>query len=239
MKTIKPILAVLLCAFNPTFLLGQTPDRPTISNTVFTLPDGETVTYGLAVPTGDGPHPMILALHPGGARTAYYGSSFMRGIVLPALHNWNAVIVAPDAPTRSWATEVSEQRVSALIENVMHRFPIDRRRILVTGFSLGGRGTWFFASQRPDLFTGAIPIAGATGDDLPENLSRIPIHIIHSQDDEVVPYGPTAETIRTLKSRGYNIVSTELDGIGHFTMSAYIDPLRRAGEWMMKQWKRD
>ena len=60
------------------------------------------------------------------------------------LRNWAAVIVAPDAPTRSWASDVSEQAVVALIEDVMARHSIDRNPCSgdrISAWVAGG--TWF------------------------------------------------------------------------------------------------
>lgn len=216
-----------------------------VSHEVFAMPGGGEMTYGISVPDdaqdADGEHrlPLILALHPGGARTAYYGSSFMSGIVQPALSDWNAIIIAPDAPTRSWATDVSESAVLALIEQVADQYAVDRRRVLVTGFSLGGRGTWFFATRHADLFTGAIPIAGSPAQDSLADLGSMPVHIVHSRDDEVVPFGPAAKAAAKLKEDGHPVSLTELSGVGHFNMGAYIEPLRQAGDWMVEQWGGD
>ena len=226
---------------------GQSPSTPRIANEVFSVPEGGEMTYGISVPadardTGDdsrrsGPVPLILALHPGGARTAYHGSSFMRGIVEPALRDWNAIIIAPDAPTRSWATDVSERAVLALVEEVAARYDIDRDRVLVTGFSLGGAGTWFFATRHADLFTGAIPMAGAIREVSLDGLGSMPVHIVHSRDDEQVPYGPAAEAAAQLEARGHPVKLTALSGVGHYSMGAYIGPLRQAGDWMREQWE--
>ena len=226
---------------------AQSPSSSRITNDVFALPEGGEMTYGISVPpdardlredSSDGdPVPLILALHPGGARTAYYGSSFMRGIVEPALRDWNAIIIAPDAPTRSWATDVSEEAVLALVEQVAARYAVDRDRVLVTGFSLGGAGTWFFATRHADVFTGAIPMAGAIREISLDGLGSTPVHIVHSRDDEVVPYGPAAEAAAQLEARGHSVKVTELSGVGHYSMGAYVGALRQAGDWMREQWE--
>lgn len=226
---------------------GQSSSVARITNAVLSLPDGGEMTYGISVPdnardagkdssSGDSV-PLILALHPGGARTAYYGSSFMRSIVEPALRDWNAIIIAPDAPTRSWATDVSEGAVLALVEQVAARYAVDRDRVLVTGFSLGGAGTWFFATRHADLFTGAIPMAGAIREGSLDGLGSMPVHIVHSRDDEVVPYGPAAEAAADLEARGHPVNLIELSGVGHYSMGAYVGALRQAGDWMREQWE--
>ena len=236
-----------LIALAAAFLVGLVPgmvgpvdaqSAPRAARAVFTMEDGVTMTYGLSVPRGDPPYPLILALHPGGERIAYYGTSFMQSIVQPAFRNWNAIIVAPDVPTRRWTSDVADRAVIALLEDVSARHAIDRTRVLVTGFSLGGHGTWFFATRHSDLFTGAIPMAGSPGDSALDGLGTMPVHIIHGGNDDVVPYGPTAEAVQQLRDRGHPVEFTLLERVGHFTMGAYVEPLRSAGEWMVEQWER-
>ena len=211
---------------------------PRAARAVFTT-DVVRMTYGLSVPSGDAPYPLILALHPGGGRTAYYGTMFMQSIVEPAFRDWNPIIVAPDVPTQAWTSDVADRAVMALLEDVSARYDIDRTRVLVTGFSLGGHGTWFFATRHPDLFTGAIPMAGSPGNSTLDSLGTMPVHIIHGRDDEVVPFGPAREAAGSLADRDHPVELTAIDGVGHFTMGAYVEHLRSAAEWMVEQWERN
>src|SRR5262245_51653319 len=131
-----------------TSLAAQVPDRGT-HQLQFQTADGP-ILYGISIPRGyepGTPRPLILALHPGGERTPGYGSAYMRQIVAPALNGLEAVVLAPDCPARAWSDPVAERGVMALIQNTLDNYSIDRRRILVVGFSMGGRGTWFFASR--------------------------------------------------------------------------------------------
>ena len=161
----------------------------------------------------------------------------MRQVVHPALGSWEAIIVAPDCPTRAWTSEIAERAVRALLDAVLEDYAIDRDRVLVTGFSLGGRGTWFMATRHPDLFSGAIPIAGSPGDDRLDVLGSMPVHIIHGRDDDVVPIAPARAAAKTLEERRHPVKFTELEGIGHFAMGGYIDALTQAGEWMKARWE--
>jgi predicted peptidase len=219
--------------------LAQTSAPPAVVETALALADGTTLRYGISVPAGaDGePRPLVLVLHPGG-RAEYYGSSFMQSIVEPALRSWGAVMVAPDVPDRSWATARSERAVVALLEDVMARHRIDPARILVTGFSMGGGGTWYLAARQPELFTGAIVMAGsARSADLAA--VRMPIYLIHSPDDEVVPFAGAEEAYRTLSARGHPVELRVLPGYGHYMMGAYVPALRLAGSWMLQRWSED
>ena len=162
----------------------------------FRAPDGTKLLYGRTIPDDYDPRrprPLVVALHPGGARTPFYGDQFMRQVALPGLADLDPIMVAPDCPTPAWSDPVADQAVMALIDNVMAEYAIDRRRVLVTGFSLGGSGTWFMSSHHADRFTAAVVLAGRTEESL-ERLAKIPTYIIHSRDDEVVPFAPAERT---------------------------------------------
>src|SRR5262245_36628308 len=125
-----------------TSLAAQVPVRGT-HQLQFQTADGP-VLYGISIPRDyepGKPRPLILALHPGGERMPYYGSAYMRQIIAPALSGLDAVIIAPDCPTRAWSDPVADRSVMALVQNTLDNYAIDRRRILVVGFSMGGRGT--------------------------------------------------------------------------------------------------
>ena len=65
----------------------------------------------------------------------------------------------------------------------------------------------------------------------------MPVHLIHSPGDDVVPYEPAEETALFLEERGHRVPMTRVPGAGHFSMGGYIAPLRAAGEWMTEQWQ--
>jgi predicted peptidase len=200
-----------------------------------------TITYGISVPPGVKPgeaRPLILALHPGGDRTAFYGSTFARQIVIPALVDLGAIVVAPDCPTRSWSDAPADAAVMALIDHVRKEHAIDARRVLVTGFSLGGRGTWSMVSRHADLFTAAIPMAASVGNEPVDRLGTIPTYIIHSRDDQVVPFEQAERNFRQLEGLGRAVRFEALEGVGHFQMGGYIEALRRAGGWVAERWNR-
>ena len=102
----------------------------------------------------------------------------------------------------------------------------------------GRSGTWFMSSRHPDLFTGAIAMAASTGDLPQDGLAKIPTYVIHSRDDQVVPFGPAERNAKQLEELGRPITFEELHGPGHFDMGSYIEPLQRAGRWIATRWAR-
>jgi predicted peptidase len=224
-------------------LIGLLTSRPCAAQSTkrltFPLADGSQMRYALTVPSDYSAGravPLILALHPGGERPPYYGEMFLRQVAAPALTDLHAIIVAPDCPTRTWAEEGSDRAVMALLAQVMQEYSIDRRRVLVTGFSMGGGGTWYMASRHADVFTAAIPMAGPLREIAVEQLGTIPTFVIHSRDDQVVPFGPSEAAVRTLQGMGRPVAFEALSGIGHYQMGGYISTLRQAGQWVMDRW---
>ena len=222
-------------------LTAQLPATSGLYFTTFAVPNLGDMRYAISLPDGYNPReprPLVLALHPGGQRVEYYGAAFVEQIVGPALNDLDAIIVAPDCPTDAWTDPVAERAVLALVRAVMREFNIDDERVLVTGFSLGGRGTWHLAARQPRLFTAAIPIAGSTGDVPTERLAQIPTYVIHGREDEVVSFESTRRVAEELEELERAVEFKALDGVSHFQMNAYIEPLREAGRWVERQWAR-
>jgi predicted peptidase len=219
-------------------LLAQ-PAAPRFEQRVFKTADGQTMRYGLSVP-GDynaaRPRPLVLALHPGGSGP-YYGDGFLRSIFLPGLQDMAPIMVAPDVPGRAWTEPRAEQAVMALVAAILDEFAIDRRRILVVGFSLGGAGTWYLSARHADRFTAAIVMAGRTGEPL-ETLAKIPTYVIHGRDDEVVAFGQAEERARALEKMGRPVAFDALSGVSHYAMGSYVGALARGGRWVSERWGR-
>jgi predicted peptidase len=231
---ISSLLALLTQSTGPT-------SAPTAHQRRLQVPDVGTMTYGISVPNDynpQQPRPLVLALHPGGERRPGYGNAFMVSIISPALNDLHPIIVAPDCPGQSWTDPNAERGVMALLQSVRKDYAIDGRRILVTGYSMGGRGTWFMSSQHPELFTAAIVIAGSPRDMPPDRLATIPTYVIHSRDDQVVPFEPAQRTTQELEKMGRIVKFEALQGLGHYEMGGYVDAIRRAGRWVGERWER-
>jgi predicted peptidase len=198
------------------------------------------VLYAVSVPDGyrsSTPAPLVIVLHPGGQRIRYYGGDFMRRVVEPALRPLKAIMIAPDCAGRDWSDASCEQPVLTLIERAMRSYNIDRKRVLVVGYSMGGRGAWHMAARHPELFTAAIPMAASTRGMTIDQLGRQPTYVIHSREDEVVPFEPAEENAAALKKLKRAVEFEAVDDFTHFDMVSYGDALHRAGRWVAGRWK--
>ncbi len=233
-----------------------------IQRQMLTLDDGSGVRYAIAVPDGyDGsePVPLVLALHFGWGQALppNYSAVFLEILVEPSLRDLGAIIVAPLCPARSWVDPESEKAVLALLTHVRGAYRIDPERTAVTGFSLGGMGTWYFASRHPELFRAAIPMASVpmvaqtsesgaetvqryreSGNvEWPADLVRMPIYIMHSRDDELIPIEPVERAAAELRALGGNVEFVAIDaGIGHHETPRYVPYLERAVPWLRSVW---
>ena len=215
------------------------PLSPGVHELAFDTRAAGSMLYAISIPKNyeaQRPAPLVLVLHSGGERMKYYGSAFMRLLVEPALNGLRPIMVAPDCPTKSWTDPAAEDAVMALVQDVLAHYNIDRRRVLVTGFSMGGRGTWFMAARHRDLFTGAIPMASSPGDLPVDQLATMPTYVIHSRDDEVSAFGQDERSAKQLAEMGRPIRFQALYGLGHYEMYRYVDALRNAGRWVADQW---
>ena len=198
------------------------------------------VHYVISIPRGyssSAPVPLVLALHFGvrGGDATGAGGDVLQILVGPALAELGAIIVAPDSVRGDWSSPENEKAVSALLDEVQARYAIDKNKVVVTGYSMGGAGTWHFAEKYPERFAAAIPVAGRP----PASASgwRLPVLAIHSHDDQVVPFGPAEARIAELRKSGVNAKLIPLTGITHYETSRFRDALRQAVPWLREVWK--
>ena len=199
-----------------------------------------TVGYAISVPpdhSSSTPVPLILALHfgVGGGSATGAGGDMLDILVGPGLASLGAIIVAPDSVRGNWSTPENEKAVTALLDTVTARYAVDRKKIAVTGFSMGGSGSWHFAQKFPDIFSAAIPIASRP----PESAAgwKLPVFAIHSRDDQVAPFTPADTRIAELQKAGVNARMIALAGISHYETSRFQDALRQAAPWLHEIWK--
>lgn len=199
---------------------GDRPLRFTIS-----IPEGYS---------GEEAVPLVIALHYGGEVTPFYGKDLIIGLVGPAFKDLGSIIIAPDSLTGDWTSVRDEESVLFLMDTVKKNYKINPKKVVVTGYSLGGVGTWHLARKHPDLFAAAIPIAGVPG---PPGEWQIPVYAIHSRQDKVMPLEPTQKRIDQLKSQGINAKLIVLEGIDHYATFEFQEPLKEAVPWLRIIWK--
>ena len=149
--------------------------------------------------------PLVLFLHGSGECGTDNASKLRHGV--GGLVWWSrnrdpAIVVAPQSPPMTaWSPiffNMQQARmpvavpplirlVKGLLDDVCDRYPVDTNRLLVTGISLGGYGTWDIVLRHPGLFAAAIPVCGAGDPDRAAAAAKTPLWIFHGERDGNVP----------------------------------------------------
>ena len=193
--------------------------------------------YVLYVPDSydpDGEHPLHLFMH---GYTSSYNElgAFEENALRQLGEQRDALILSVEArgPGLSYGG-VGELDTFEALSDVLSRYSVDLDRITISGYSMGGYGTFKLASQWPDLFAKAFPIVGAADDSvtpLLENLRHVPVLMWNASNDELVPANEYVPTQQELEDLGYR---HELDiflGYDHFGFG-YRDQWGKARDFL-------
>lgn len=94
--------------------------------------------------------------------------------------------------------------IIAMIHIAQRDLGIDPKGIFLTGYSMGGRGTWNIATSYPDMFAGIIPISGYSYYLKAPKIVNIPTWAFHGNKDTVVPIAESVKMISEMKRFGGN-----------------------------------
>ena len=217
------------------------PSSPGVYNLTTQTEAGETVQYTLRIPdTYDGqtPLPVILCLHFGGQASDFYGRIFLELIPGPGFDELPAFLVAPTTFTRDWTIPEGEVMAWTAVEEVERSLPVEAGKRVVMGYSMGGMGTWHFAAAFRDRFVAAIPIAGAPRGVNLSAIGDLPLYVIHSQDDRVVPIEADAAAVQQLREAGTPVTFTALPEGDHFDYRLVVAELEaNVSSWLSDIWR--
>ena len=258
---VKLILLALACFVGNT--IGQKIETGFLDRQVTVK--GVEYRYQVFVPrefTRSKTWPVIIALHGGGD----YGNDGIRqtnGGLARAIRlhpeRFPAIVLFPQSHadgTPGWQRQGGEAALAAL-DKAIKEFRGDPKRVVLTGGSAGGNGTWAIASKNPERFAAIVPICsfvfefrGVTSKVLypalapsgvvdiyafvAKRVSAIPIWMFHGDADKNVPVDESRKMAAALKAINANVQYTELPGVEH---NAWDPAYDRADliEWMLKQ----
>lgn len=214
-------------AFEARFLdIELRPGDQTVS-----IPNGVTSTkFRLHVPEDTSSlRPLIIALHWSGGGNTY--QEYFDCLAVPGLDTLDAFIIAPQDNENDWGTTINLFNVSELRLLALRHWPVDPARVAVTGYSLGGLGSWHYANNYPELFSAAIPMAGTYRVTTPV---RIPIYFIHGENDELFPLVGVQQDAQSVTDTGGEAVLNVVPGLGHGQACDYVPALREGARWLLE-----
>jgi predicted peptidase len=144
------------------------------------------------------------------------------------------VLVAPQVSEGlAWDSDALE----ALRAHLVARLPVDADRVLMTGLSMGGIGTWNYAVEYPDRLAAIAPVSGTGDSDRAARVAQLPIWAFHGARDDAVPIAGEREMVEAVRAAGGNVRFTVYPDIGHNAWEpAYADP--QLYDWLLAQRRR-
>ena len=217
------VAALLLsaCASMPSQPLARGPVPGVVD-----MPDGSRINYITDVPPAyrSGNAPVIIFLHGSGEAGADPMTVVGPGpwAYARAHPDFPFIIVAPQQPAD---VEWDPARLKVWLDTIEKRLPVDRKRIYLTGLSLGGGGAWDFAMRYPELFAAVAPVSGYSNIKTPCRLKGVPIWAFHGQLDDVVPIAQEETVVNGAKACGVEVQYTIYPNGNHNAWDAtYANP---------------
>lgn len=125
--------------------------------------------------------------------------------------------------------------VWAILRDVLRIASSDPDRVYAIGFSMGGYGVWEFGCRHPEALAAIIPIAGAGSPEKARQLVGLPVWAVHGCDDDVVNVAGTRDMIAAIRHAGGHPQYTELEGVGHDSLSPALEESDELLFWLFGQ----
>jgi len=185
-------------------------------------------------PAGEGPFPTILALHGWGA-----SAHDLLGLA-PYLHGGHALVLCPQGPFSfeigpglrgyGWfplaeGLDLGEFRkaaatLRAFVDQALAHYPIERRKLVVLGFSQGGVMAYDLALREPGRFAGLAALSAWLPKPLSDSIPTLPeqagmpVLVQHGSADEMIDVARARESRDLLAARGVGLTYREYE-MGH------------------------
>jgi predicted peptidase len=175
------------------------------------------LNFVVYLPPEEAPHagwPLILFLH-GSEQRGDNPSLLMNLPILTfarKVGGFPFVTVVPQCPRGLlWSPDTLKQLLAA-VEDLIS---VDKDRVYLTGFSMGGYGTWQTAAALPGVFAAIAPLCGMS--DLPDapRLADVPVWAFHGARDANVPLSESQKMIGALRDEGNSARLTVYPDLAH------------------------
>lgn len=226
---------------------AQSEDVATAYGTMTAHPAGKnTLGYWLYVPDGAGsqPLPLIVYLHGGSGKGSDLSlitgtAGFPQYLQQGQLGDVQAYVLCPQCPANQSGWRALSKQVFTLIDQVSAIYPVNKDKIILTGHSMGGTGTWALAALAPERFSCIIPMSGSTkvSDRNKEALSTLSVWAFAGEKDKVVDPASSTNLIALLQEVNPNAKLTLFPDAEHRDVPglAWLDTSLGLMNWALAQ----
>jgi predicted esterase len=232
-------MLLVSCATETQWLLTDGQHKQSYSGEVRRPFDGQFLLY---LPKGFSQHravkyPLLIFLHGSGESGIDIDNVKKHGPpqFLDDRSDFPFIVASPQAryPPRGFDPE----EMAVLLNQLLQRLPIDKDRVYLTGFSMGGYGTYLWASVHPETFAAIAPVSGAARPEVACSLRSVPIWAFHGAKDETVKVENDEAGVNEIKACGGDIKFTVYPDVGHSSDRAYADP--QLYQWLLEHRRND
>ena len=122
------------------------------------------------------------------------------------------ILLSPQCPLNSgWNPEL----LVGLIEHISSSLSVNRDRVYLTGYSMGGNGTWAAASCDPARFAAIAPLCGGGDVSQATRLADVPIWAFHGAKDHVIPLKASTAMVDAVRKCGGQVKFTVYPDCDH------------------------
>ncbi len=181
-------------------------------------------------------YPLTLALHWGLENYPGIENDFLEDFVAPAFDGVGVILAAPRRIGVDWTNAANEVALLAWINRLRSKYPINSRQILLTGYSMGGIGSWLIGGRHQELFAGIMPISAQPPPEVVDMDWKIPLFVIHSRRDEFFPFVNVERVVRALQHKGTEINWQPVDRGTHFDPAGFVPYVGAGYSWIRETW---
>ncbi len=213
--------------------------------------------HSLFEPASDGPHPAIIALHGWGANALD-----LLGLA-PYIAEGKFMVICPQGPMEvpvgpvvgyGWfpirmGTPPTEDQMDAavgqlaqFIDAAVEKYPINRRKLVILGFSQGGVMAFRLAFRQPERFAALVGISTWFPPELKklalnhDAIRQLPTLIQHGRADDMIELSRAKEGLEHLRDLrvpvtfreydcGHEITPSGLEDLSEFLSSKVLSPI--------------
>jgi len=208
-------------------------------------------------PAGDGPHPTIIAMHGWGANAldliglAPYVAEGRFMVISP-----QGPLEVPIGPTRGYGwfpirmgsppdreeIEAAVSSTAKFIDTAVERYPVDRRKLLLLGFSQGGVMAYRLALANPARYAALVVLSSWFPPESKETvadrdaLQRLPTMVQHGRADDMIEISRARSSVEILRELripltyreydcGHEITADGLQDLSEFLETKVLSPI--------------